>query len=192
MQKRERRLTALLLGCLALVSAAVTAWVYLKEQPQRIAAFETRFLDVSGMGFEAGEGLSAEALPDTLTLRWEAGEGGERSAASVAMPLEPGAREATLTVYASGAQNGLAKARWGYQVWLEWTCLSQEDGRVIDSARIELPMESDQERARACAVSVRAEPEEACRVQARVLVTPLDGETAVGYLTLADWEVSAR
>ena len=180
MQKRERRLTALLLGCLALVSAAVTAWVCLKEQPEKIVAFE------------AAEGLAVEALPDALTLRWETGESGERSAASVAMPLEPGAREATLTVYASGAQNGLAKARWGYQVWLEWTCLSQEDGRVIDSARIELPMESDQERARACAVSVRAEPEEACRVQARVLVTPLDGETAVGYLTLADWEVSAR
>ena len=192
MQKRERRLTALLLGCLALVSAAVTAWVYLKEQPLRIAAFETRFLDVSGMGFEAGEGLSAEALPDTLTLRWEAGEDVERSAVSAGIPLEPGVREATLTVYASGAHNALASERWGYQVWLEWTCLSQEDGRVIDSARIELPMESDQERARACAVSVRAEPEEACRVQARVLVTPLDGETAVGYLTLADWEVSMR
>lgn len=192
MQKRERRLTALLLGCLALVSAAVTAWVCLKEQPEKIVAFETRFLNVSEMGFEAAEGLAVEALPDALTLRWETGEGGERSAASVAMPLEPGAREATLTVYASGAQNGLAKARWGYQVWLEWTCMSQEDGRVIDSVRIELPMESDQERARACAVSVRAEPEEACRVQARVLVTPLDGETAVGYLTLADWEVSAR
>ena len=58
MQKRERRLTALLLGCLALVSAAVTALVCLKEQPGNVAAFETRFLDVSGMGFEAGEGLS--------------------------------------------------------------------------------------------------------------------------------------
>ena len=65
-------------------------------------------------------------------------------------------------------------------------------GRVIDTARIELPLESDKERARACALSVRAEPEEPCRVQARVLVTPLDGETAAGYLTLADWEVSAR
>ena len=63
---------------------------------------------------------------------------------------------------------------------------------MIDTARIELPLESDKERARACALSVRAEPEEPCRVQARVLVTPLDGETAAGYLTLADWEVSAR
>ena len=104
MQKRERRLTALLLGCLALVSAAVTAWVCLKEQPGNVAAFETRFLDVSGMGFEAGEGLALEALPDALTLRWEAGEGAERSAASAAVPLEPGTREATLTVYASGTQ----------------------------------------------------------------------------------------
>lgn len=150
------------------------------------------FLDVSGMGFEAGEGLALEALPDALTLRWEAGEGTERSAASAAVPLEPGTREATLTVYASGAQNALSSERWGYQVWLEWTCLSERDGRVIDTARIELPLESDKERARACAVSVRAEPEEPCRVQARVLVTPLDGETAAGHLTLADWEVSAR
>ena len=192
MQKRERRLTALLLGCLALVSAAVTAWVCLKEQPGNVAAFETRFLDVSGMGFEAGEGLALEALPDALTLRWEAGEGAERSAASAAVPLEPGTRAATLTVYASGTHNALASERWGCQIWLEWTCLSQEDGRVIDTARIELPLESDKERARVCAVSVRAEPEEPCRVQARVLVTPLDGETAAGYLTLADWEVSAR
>ena len=38
MQKRERRFTALLLGCLALVSAAVTAWVCLKEQPGTVAA----------------------------------------------------------------------------------------------------------------------------------------------------------
>ena len=67
MQKRERRLTALLLGCLALVSAAVTAWVCLKEQPGNVAAFETRFLDVSEMGFEAGEGLALEALPDAET-----------------------------------------------------------------------------------------------------------------------------
>lgn len=191
MQKRERRLTALLLGCLALVSAAVTAWVYLKEQPQRIAAFETRFLDVSGMGFEAGEGLSAEALPDTLTLRWEAGEE-PLSVTSAAMPLEAGKRKATLTVYASGAQNALAKARRGYQIWLEWACLSQTDGRVIDAARIELPLESDQERARACALSVRAEPDAPCQVQASVLVTPLEGEMDAGYLTLADWEVSMR
>ena len=113
MQKRERRLTALLLGCLALVSAAVTAWVCLKEQPGNVAAFETRFLDVSGMGFEAGEGLALEALPDALTLRWEAGEGAERSAASAAVPLEPGTREATLTVYASGAQNALGERALG-------------------------------------------------------------------------------
>ena len=192
MQKRERRLTALLLGCLALVSAAVTAWVCLKKQPGNVAAFETRFLDVSGMGFEAGEGLALEAQTDALTLRWEAVEDVERSAASAAIPLEPGTRAATLTVYASGTHNALASERWGCQIWLEWTCLSQEDGRVIDTARIELPLESDKERARACALSVRAEPEEPCRVQARVLVTPLDGETAAGYLTLADWEVSAR
>lgn len=192
MQKRERRLTALLLGCLALVSAAVTAWVCLKEQPGNVAAFETRFLDVSEIGFEAGEGLALEALPDALTLRWEAGEDVERSAASAAIPLEPGTRAATLTVYASGTHNALASERWGCQIWLEWTCLSQEDGRVIGTARIELPLESDKERARVCALSVRAEPEEPCRVQARVLVTPLDGETAAGYLTLADWEVSAR
>ena len=192
MQKRERRLTALLLGCLALVSAAVTAWVCLKEQPGNVAAFETRFLDVSEIGFEAGEGLALEALPDALTLRWEAGEDVERSAASAAIPLEPGTRAATLTVYASGTHNALASERWGCQIWLEWTCLSQEDGRVIGTARIELPLESDKERARACALSVRAEPEEPCRVQARGLVTPLDGETAAGYLTLADWEVSAR
>ncbi len=89
MQKRERRLTALLLGCLALVSAAVTALVCLKEQPGNVAAFETRFLDVSGMGFEAGEGLALEALPDALTLRWEAGEGAERSAASITPPVTP-------------------------------------------------------------------------------------------------------
>ena len=192
MHKRERRLTALLLGCLALVSAAVTAWVCLKEQPGNVAAFETRFLDVSEMGFEAGEGLALEALPDALTLRWEAGEAVERSAASAAIPLEPGTRAATLTVYASGTHNALASERWGCQIWLEWTCLSQADGRVIDTAGIELPLESDKERASACALSVRAEPEEPCRVQARVLVTPLDGETAAGYLTLADWEVSAR
>ena len=192
MHKRERRLTALLLGCLALVSAAVTAWVCLKEQPGNVAAFETRVLDVSEMGFEAGEGLALEALPDALTLRWEAGEDVERSAASAAIPLEPGTRAATLTVYASGTHNALASERWGCQIWLEWTCLSQEDDRVIDTARIELPLESDKERARACALSVRTEPEEPCRVQARVLVTPLDGETAAGYLMLADWEVSAR
>ena len=74
MQKRERRLTALLLGCLALVSAAVTAWVCLKEQPEKIVAFETRFLNVSEMGFEAAEGLAVEALPDALTLRWRGAE----------------------------------------------------------------------------------------------------------------------
>ena len=189
MQKREQRLTALLLGCLALVSAAVTAWVSIKEQPRNIAAFETRFLDVTGMGFTADAGL--ESSSDALTLRWEAGEE-PLSVTSAAMPLEAGKRKATLTVYASGAQNALAQSRWGYQVWLEWTCLSQADGRVIDTARIELPLESDQERARACALSVRAEPDAPCQVQASVLVTPLEGEMDAGYLTLADWEVSMR
>ena len=63
----------------------------------------------------------------------------------------------------------------GYQVWLEWTCLSERDGRVIDSACIELPLERRQgARPRLCRQR-RAEPEEPCRVQARVLVTPLDG-----------------
>ena len=190
MQKRERRLTALLLGCLALVSAAVTAWVCLKEQPGNVAAFETRFLDVSEMGFEAGEGLALEALPDALTLRWEAGEDVERSAASAAIPLEPGTRAATLTVYASGTHNALASERWGCQIWLEWTCLSERDGRVIDTTRIELPLESDKERARACALSVRAEPDELCQVRASVMVMPLEGEMQAGYFTLSDWEVS--
>lgn len=187
MQKREQRLTALLLGCLALVSAAVTVWVSIKEQPQNVAAFETRFLDVTGMGFVAAAGLEASA--DALTLRWEVGEE-PLSVTSAAMPLEADKRKATLTVYASGAQNALAQSRWGYQVWLEWTCLSQADGRVIDTARIELPLESDQERARVCAVSVRAEPDEPCQVRASVMVMPLEGEMQAGYFTLSDWEVS--
>ena len=190
MQKRERRLTALLLGCLALVSAAVTAWVCLKEQPEKIVAFETRFLNVSEMGFEAAEGLAVEALPDALTLRWETGEGGERSAASVAMPLEPGAREATLTVYASGAQNGLAKARWGYQVWLEAESLDAE-GELVTSACMELALESDKERKRPYTLAFQPGGE-ACSIRVRIRVTPLDGSVASGSLTISNWEVFVR
>lgn len=190
MRRREWRLTALVLGCLALLSAGMTAWVLVKERPENVAAFETRFLDLSSLAFEAQDGLFMEVQPDALTLRWEAGSAQPLRAAT-AVPLEAGASGATLTVYASGQQNALAGERWGYQVWLEWTCLSQTDGHEIDQGRIELPMESDKERSRACAVSVRAEPGEACSVRAQLCVLPLDGALEAGWVTLADWEVSA-
>lgn len=192
MQKRERRLTVILLGCLALFSAAITAWVCLKEQPQNVATFETRFMDLDKLGFVADEGLALEAVPESMTLRWETGEGTERQAVSDAIPLDEGSSEATLTVYVSGKQNALARSRWGYQIWLEWTCISQTDGRVIDKERIELPMESDKERPRVCSVSVRAEKEEPCQVRASLIVTPLEEAMQAGYLTLEHWEVRAR
>ena len=190
MHRREWRLTALVLGCLALLSAGMTAWVLVRERPENVAAFETRFLDLSGLAFETQDGLLMEVQPEALTIRWEAG-GTEPLRAAATVALEPGDSGATLTVYASGQQNALAGERWGYQVWLEWTCLSQADGREITQGRIELPMESDKERSRACTVSVCAAAGEACSVRAALCVSPLDGTLEAGWVTLADWEVSA-
>ena len=112
MRRREWRLTALVLGCLALLSAGMTAWVLVRERPENVAAFETRFLDLSGLAFEAQDGLLMEVQPEALTIRWEAG-GTEPLRAAVTAALEPGASGATLTVYASGQQNALAGERCG-------------------------------------------------------------------------------
>lgn len=193
MPRREWRKTAVALGCIALLSAVMTGWVMMKERPENIAAFEERFSDMAGLGFVAQtDGLALQADTDALTFSWEAGGEEELRAVSKPIPMEKGAREAQLSVYVSGTRNAQAQRRWGWQLWLEWTAVSPSDGSVLEYSRIELPLESDKERARACSVSVRIPAGEAAACTAALVITPLNGVREAGTVTLAHWEVAAK
>lgn len=193
MPRREWRKTAVALGCIALLSAVMTGWVMMKERPENIAAFEERFSDMAGLGFAAQtDGLALQADTDALTFSWEAGGEEELRAVSKPIPMEKGAREAQLSVYVSGTRNAQAQRRWGWQLWLEWTAVSPADGSVLEYSRIELPLESDKERARACSVSVRIPAGDAAACTAALVITPLNGVREAGTVTLAHWEVAAK
>lgn len=193
MPRREWRKTAVALGCIALLSAVMTGWVMMKERPENIAAFEKRFSDMAGLGFAAQmDGLALQADTDALTFSWEAGGEEELRAVSKPIPMEKGAHEAQLSVYVSGTRNAQAQRRWGWQLWLEWTAVSPADGSVLEYSRIELPLESDKERARACSVSVRIPAGEAVACTAALVITPLNGVREAGTVTLAHWEVAAK
>ncbi len=186
MTSKQRRTCALILCVLAACSAALCLWVLQKEQPQSIAAFEKRFADPAALGF-AAEG-SAQLVVDggALSLAWP--EGGAEPCGAQSEWAAQG-RSLMVSLYAAGTQNGWADARWGFGVWLEAELL--RGGETVATGRIELPLESEKGRARACALHVAAdEPFDRCRL--RVRVAAQDGDMAAGELTLSKWEVTVR
>ena len=188
MQKREWVISICMLCALALCACALTAFALQRNQPENVAAFENRFLDLTTLGLTASEGIQFQTDGRQLTAEWQESTQ-EWTLETAVQPLPETCREWQLTLGGGGTQNARQKERWGYQVWLELVMYDQD--QPVASNRIELPLETDMaDRTRI--YTVRADAQAADSWQLRVIITPLDGAVAEGSLILKNWEVHAR
>lgn len=189
MRSRAWRQTAGVLCLLALFSAALTAWTLRQQAPERIAAFQDRFQNLSQLDISASNGVVLAVEGDTLEATWEE-SADERIIHCGTYLICNTDQEVELSLYAGGTQNASRQNRWRYQVWLEAESLDAE-GELVTSARMELALESDKERKRPYTLAFQPGGQ-ACSIRVRIRVTPLDGSVASGSLTISNWEVFVR
>lgn len=188
MTRTQRWITLGILLALAAACAFFTAHVLTWQKPDRLHGFENRFVDPAKLGFAPGEGVEMALADGQLYASWKDTQA-DALCLTAERAVEAQGRELCVSVYAGGKQNAWADRRWGYQAWLEFALC--RDGREVTTLRAELPLESDKERARACAVRAAAQDGfDTCKM--RVWITPLDGTIAGGELTLSNWEVDVR
>lgn len=189
MRSGSWRQTVGILCLLALFSAALTAWALRQQAPERIAAFQDRFQDLSQLDISASDGVVLTVEGDALEATWKEGAD-ERIIHCGTYLICNTDQEVELSLYVGGTQNASRQNRWGYQVWLEAESLDAQ-GELVTSARMELALESDKERKRPCTLAFQPGGE-ACSIRVCIRVTPLDGSVASGSLTISNWEVFVR
>lgn len=185
MQKKEWLISICILCALVLVSAGLTAFALHQHQPEKVEAFENRYLNMEEMALEPLNGMQAKAYLDRLTLTWEAGTEALQMITQP-RPIEGPCKEWQLDLAGGGKQNTIRRDQWGYRVWLELRTLKGNE--IVSSARTEMLFEAvAADRARVYTLSAAAE--EADAWQLCVEVEPMDGERAAGSMILEHWEV---
>lgn len=188
MQKREWVISLCLLCVLACVSAGITAFVLHQNQPDNIAAFENRFLNLLELDITSQENMEISVSQQEAAFAWPAGT--QAMVASTAeQPLPSGCDDWQITLGGGGDPNGFQDQREGYQVWLR-LCMIR-DGEILGETWTEMPLLA--ERAdRTRIYTVRAKAENADRWRLDVIITPMKDHLEAGTLTLKNWEVRAR
>ncbi len=188
MQKQEWKTALCMLCVLALISAALSGFVLYQNQPERVAAFENRFLNLTQLDLTAGDGIQLDVTQRRAMISWPQ-RAQPIELATAIQPLPDDCSAWQITLGGGGKQNGYQKERYGYQAWLELRLYRGET--LIASERTEMPLLA--ERAdRTRIYTVRAEAEGADGWQLAAVVTPLEESMAEGTLLLNNWEVHAR
>lgn len=188
MQKKEWVISLCMLCVLALAAAGISAYVIRRNQPDEVAAFENRFLDMTILGWQAPDGVELSVSARSLTAEWPSGNKTVEIRTGV-MPLPEGCRDYQITLGAGGTPNGFQKDSWGFQAWLELRLMNGEE--TVSVQRTEMPLLAERDD-RTRIYTVRAKAEEADGWQLCVRITPVDGTASEGTITLKNWEVHAR
>ena len=191
MTRREWKTVLILLACLTALSALGVWFVLFQAAPARVAAFAGRFLDCRALGFTAPDGITLTAEKDLLRVQWDEGGANGFEVTSQSIPLNAANRTRVLAdARISGTRNADGNKRFGFRAWLEIDLL--REGATLKSARMELPLESDKERARLYSLAATYDglAPDACRM--RLTVEPLDGSLSPGTLQCAWLEVTPQ
>lgn len=177
------------LGFLALVAYAIAGSIALYRQGDARAVLAGRFLDMEALSLRCNGGeVSAEGKK--AVIRWEACERESLTATSISIPLHGGAdRGIQLDIDIGGAQNAQGLTRTGYRVWLEASLLDS-NGDALAVQRVEVPLESENERSRLYSLIVRA-TERAAAWRLAVSVDAGQPSLPAGYIELSYAEVLA-
>ena len=187
MKKRERLIIVGLLACLSLLSALGVWAVTQKADAQQTAAFASRFADCTALGITATQGVTLAVEANALTATWPQ-TAAPLSVASHPLALAtPAHSSLQADVYIGGTQNARGAARFGFRAWL--TVTLYRDGAVTQTARVEIPLESDKERARLYSVRVPYGTPAPDHYALGWAVEPIVGVTGAGKLTVAWLEV---
>lgn len=188
MQKREWKTALCMLCVLAVISMGLSGFALYQNQPERVAAFENHFLDLTQLGITAAEESELSVSERRVTFSWPQNAQTVEMSTSI-QPLPDACQNWQITLGGGGQMNGVQKARWGYQAWLELRLYKGET--MIAAERTEMPLLA--ERAdRTRIYTVQAEAEGADGWQLRAVITPVEGGIAEGTLLLNNWEVKAR
>jgi hypothetical protein len=191
LSRRDRRtaiIFTLILACLSLSGVLCVV----ATRPAAGQALPGDDTDAWGnLAFSAESDLVSLTLQNgVLRIEWpQTGVGGARVAArTFPLPRQTTRLQADMTI--GGLQNASGRERSGYVVWFEAELLS--DGRVTDTRRIEIPLESEKNRARIYSLLVSIDDTAADAYRLCLTVEPLNGGIGQGYLTCGDPEVTTR
>ena len=188
MQKQEWKTALCMLCVLAVMSVGLSSFALYQNQPERVAAFENRFLDLTELGITAAEGTELSVSERNVTFSWS--QDAQTVEMSTAIqPLPEDCQNWQITLGGGGQMNGVQKDLWGYQAWLELRLYRGET--MIAAERTEMPLLAERaDRTRIYTVQAKAEGADGWQLCA--LITPVEGSIAEGSLLLNNWEVKAR
>ncbi|MBR5548065.1 MAG: hypothetical protein IKU70_13960 [Clostridia bacterium] len=188
MQKKEWHTALCMLCVLMALAYGLCRFAVYQNQPERLAAFEDRFLDLTTLGISAGEENQLTVSERKVTLSWPDDAQAAEMLTAV-QPLPDGCRNLQITLGGGGSMNSWHKERWGYEAWLELRLYKGEEQIASDCAEMPLTA-SRSDRTRI--YTLQAETREADGWQLCAVIRPVDGRIQHGELLLNNWEVDAR
>lgn len=185
MNRKERRVTVILLALLLTFSILGVFAVQQKETPANLAVLANRAETFADFAFSGGENVAVAPEETILSITWNETQTGSLDIVSRAMPLSD-ARTGRLQVdvYLGGKQNTFDAQTVGYQVWLEAELL--RNGASVAQNRIRVPLESGKERSRLYSLVLPYGDAQPDAYRLHFLVTPIDGKIAKGALSCSN------
>lgn len=187
MKRKEWLVSSAILLVLAVVAVAGTIHVMNMQDSERLEQFSNRFVPLSSLKLNAREDISLTHEEKRTLIQWEDGTSAfEVRTADI--PLEQ-AKRLLVNATLGGTQNGYARSRWGYRIYMELQTL--DHGQVIDSHRVEAPFTTyRKDRGRIFAAEANARNADAYRVV--FTVEPMDQALPAGEFFISYWEVYAK
>ena len=188
MQKREWKTALCMLCVLTVMSVGLSSFVLYQNQPERVAAFEKRFLDLTQLGLTASEGTELNVSERKAEISWAQNTQTVEMCTEI-QPMTEDCRSLQMTLGGGGQQNGVQKNRYGYQAWLELRLYQGDNLLAVE--KTEMPLLAERaDRTRIYTVQTEAEGADGWQLCA--VITPVDGSIEEGSLVLNNWEVQAR
>lgn len=187
MKRKEWLVSAIILLVLAMAAAAGTVHVLNKQKPENLAVLTERFVPLSSLGLTANEEITLTEDSKQVLVQWP--EGADAFEVKTApMPLEA-ANKLLVNATLGGTQNGYARSRWGYRIYMELQTL--QNGQLVDSHRIETPF-THHRKDRGVIFAAEANARGADAYQVVFTVEPVENALSAGEFHISFWEVNAR
>lgn len=187
MKRREWLVSAGILFALAVASVVGTIHVRNLQNPESIRSFSERFVPLSSLNLSTIADVSMTHEEERTLIQWADGSDAFE-VRTAEMPLEQ-ANRLLVNATLGGTQNGYARSRWGYRIYMELQTLHK--GQVIDSHRVEPSFTTyRKDRGRIFAAEVNARNADAYRVI--FSVEPVDDALPAGEFFISFWEVYTK
>ena len=185
MNRKEWRVTVVILVFLIVFSILGVLYVQQKETPANLAILAKRAEVFADLGFSSGENVTVTPDDTNLSITWNETQADSIDIVSQIMPLSDARTgQFQVDVYLGGTQNVFDAQTVAYQVWLEAELL--QNGTPVAQTRIQVPLESNKDRARLYSIIVPYGDTRPDAYRIHFRVTPINGMIAKGTLSCSN------